>query len=352
MRRTIASATVVACGLLWAAAAPPDVLASPLGQQVASQVSATNYRHYLDDVLYTHNGMNKGIGGAQHDLCRDAILATMQANGLSAQLFPFLYNGQTYNNVVATKVGTDFPNSYYIVGAHYDSVNNPGADDDASGVAAVMEIARVLAAYDTKYSIRFIAWDREEQGLRGSTAWVAAHPGEDVRAMVQLDMITHDVGGRREAIYANTTSTPLKNALFAAVAEYGNGVTFLDLGPASFSDHAPFQSAGYQAVCFVENQYLMFGCYHQLCDSVDTPNYIHYSFGADLARTIAGYLADFAVASVPCPADLDGDGSVGSSDLAILLGSWGASGVGDLDGSGAVGSGDLAILLGSWGACP
>lgn len=52
----------------------------------------------------------------------------------------------------------------------------------------------------------------------------------------------------------------------------------------------------------------------------------------------------------PCPADLDGDGSVGSSDLAALLGSWGAGGPADFDGGG-VGSSDLAVLLGSWGPC-
>lgn len=55
--------------------------------------------------------------------------------------------------------------------------------------------------------------------------------------------------------------------------------------------------------------------------------------------------------AAPCPADLDGDGQVGASDLAILLGSWAGSGAADLDGNGSVGSGDLAILLGSWGAC-
>lgn len=53
----------------------------------------------------------------------------------------------------------------------------------------------------------------------------------------------------------------------------------------------------------------------------------------------------------PCPADLDGDGSVGASDLAILLGSWGGGGPADFDGGG-VGASDLAILLGSWGPCP
>lgn len=56
-------------------------------------------------------------------------------------------------------------------------------------------------------------------------------------------------------------------------------------------------------------------------------------------------------AGAACPADLDGDGQVGASDLAILLGSWGGTGAADFDGGG-VGASDLAILLGSWGACP
>lgn len=53
-----------------------------------------------------------------------------------------------------------------------------------------------------------------------------------------------------------------------------------------------------------------------------------------------------------CPADLDSDGQVGASDLAILLGAWGGSGSADLDASGTVGASDLSILLGAWGACP
>ncbi len=58
------------------------------------------------------------------------------------------------------------------------------------------------------------------------------------------------------------------------------------------------------------------------------------------------------VVAPPCPADLDGDGAVGSADAALLLGAWGTAGPGDLDGSGTVGSGDVALLLGSWGPCP
>lgn len=60
-----------------------------------------------------------------------------------------------------------------------------------------------------------------------------------------------------------------------------------------------------------------------------------------------------AMANPPsCPADLDGDGSVGGADLGLLLGAWGTQGPGDLDGSGTVTGSDLGLLLGAWGDCP
>jgi hypothetical protein len=54
---------------------------------------------------------------------------------------------------------------------------------------------------------------------------------------------------------------------------------------------------------------------------------------------------------VPCPADVDGNGSVDASDLALLLGQWGTMGSADIDGSGIVDAGDLAQVLSSWGSC-
>jgi hypothetical protein len=59
-------------------------------------------------------------------------------------------------------------------------------------------------------------------------------------------------------------------------------------------------------------------------------------------------------ASTPCPADIDGDGTVGATDIAILLGSWGSAkgGAADIDGDGAIGGLDLAALLAAWGDCP
>jgi hypothetical protein len=67
---------------------------------------------------------------------------------------------------------------------------------------------------------------------------------------------------------------------------------------------------------------------------------------------VTGSITSVTVVQVPaCPSDLNGDGTVGAADLALLLNQWGGAGSGDLDGSGAVGGADLSILLGDWGSC-
>jgi hypothetical protein len=70
--------------------------------------------------------------------------------------------------------------------------------------------------------------------------------------------------------------------------------------------------------------------------------------GLDVTGTLTNAVV---VQVVPCPADLDGNGSVDASDLALLLGQWGTMGSADIDGSGVVDAGDLAQVLSSWGSC-
>ena len=83
-------------------------------------------------------------------------------------------------NVLARKEGTLYPDQHCILSAHYDSfswttsqVRAPGADDNASGVAAVLEAARVLSACDFPHSLLFLFFAGEEQGLVGSRAYAA-----------------------------------------------------------------------------------------------------------------------------------------------------------------------------------
>jgi uncharacterized protein with GYD domain len=332
--------------------------ASAVGQVIANQYQQANFQDYLDNLLFTHDGDNRGLNGADHDPCRENIFATFQSYGLTVELDPFQYNGQTYFNVVATKTGWKFPNSQYIIGAHYDSVNNPGADDDASGVAAMLEIAHVLSQYQNAHTLKFIAFDREEQGKIGSTAYVAEHTGEDIKAMVQMDMITHDAGQNKENMYGNSNALSLKQALTAAITLYGNGLQSADAGNATFSDHAPFAAAGYKAVAFVEYSYVTNSCYHQQCDSVDTANYIQYAMGANLGRSVAGFLVDNA--GVSKLGDVDNNGVVNTADLLTIINGWGTCAspcpphcIADIspfpNGDCQVNVADLLMVINNWG---
>ncbi len=112
------------------------------------------------------------------------------------------------------------------------------------------------------------------------------------------------------------------------------------------------------------------GVVHNIYDLVDQNQFyfpgdfsVPVTIGDNNVIAVRGY--DFQVSGDPrvllfhvgfpaaCPSDLDGDGSTGASDLAILLGAWGtAGGPSDLNGDGSVGADDLALLLGGWGACP
>jgi hypothetical protein len=79
----------------------------------------------------------------------------------------------------------------------------------------------------------------------------------------------------------------------------------------------------------------------------DNPNNSTTEAGVD-AVLVRGLLCDRAT---PCPADLDGTGTVDGGDLGLMLGQWGGPGSGDLDGSGFVDGADLGLLLGAWGPC-
>ena len=244
-------------------------------------------------------GDNRGYG-PEHDLARENIFAELESYGLSVVLEPFQYNSVTYYNVVATMPGTTNPDQEYILGAHMDSVDNPGADDNASGTALMLQAASILSQYPSDYTIRFIAFDREEQGLIGSYAYVNAHSGDDILGMLSTDMVAYNTGANSADIFAGSGSVQLQVAVAAAVAEYGQGLSYVQNGLSGGSDHRPFEQAGYQACLFIED----WGNpnYHTQRDSVDTPNYIDYAYAVRMSRTIVGFLVDAAGVQVPIDA--------------------------------------------------
>lgn len=196
--------------------------------------------------------------------------------GLDVSYQDFTFAGYSASNVVAVIQGAQPDADILLFGAHYDSENNmatdlslaqalpaPGADDDASGVAAVIELAEALRDVRSKQTLKFVAFGAEEMGfddtggLKGSSHFVALEKAGGVvyECAVVLDMIGYAGSlGDRGVIVTSSADAPFADAAKKAVGKWN-----LDLllsvqrnSMITYSDHASFWSAGYPAVLVVE----------------------------------------------------------------------------------------------------
>ena len=186
-------------------------------------------------------------------------------------------------NLVATVRGTALPDDFLLVGAHYDhlGVKNgktyPGADDNASGVAAMLQVAAWVAAHPLRRSVVFVAFDGEEEGLKGARYFVA-HPLVDlrrVRLMINLDMLSRSDTGTIVASGSSFDPT-LRDLVTKAAAGRTLTVTFGHDRPmylaggvedwTQSSDQGPFHDAGVRTLYFgVEDH----ADYHHPTDTAD-----------------------------------------------------------------------------------
>ncbi|MBO5957233.1 MAG: M28 family peptidase [Bacteroidales bacterium] len=121
-----------------------------------------------------------------------------ELDNLEVEQFEFQYGvNESSPNIIATQWGTKYPDKYVICGSHYDSERSghggqeaPGADDNATGVATVLETARILSQYSFEYTIIYCAFSAEEIGLVGSEAYASycADLGYDIVAYFNNDM--------------------------------------------------------------------------------------------------------------------------------------------------------------------
>jgi len=289
----------------------------------------------------------------------------------------YSYLGRTKHNVYATRMGAVSPTEMYIVGAHLDSFNQhgdydhcPGADDDASGVAAVLEAARVFAQARPDVSVRFALWNNEETGLNGAGAYVNNH--RDLQGtleeptwlgMIQLDMILYDHGPGPEPdadveYQANHDydgeAIALADFVAGAMSSYG------DI-PAEVGDNMRYTDSvrfwnDTAAISIRENQRVAeLGegsnpYWHEPTDLYETYTDDDYEFGFNIVKMLVGAVGELAGAR-PL-GDLDCDGDVDRDDLEVLLADYGCTAgdcAGDIDGDGNTDLQDLAILLSHYG---
>lgn len=232
----------------------------------------------------------------------DYLFRQFQALGLPTSFERFTFRSvYSSRNVIAEKRGTVDPGEIVIVCGHYDSISDeretlaPGADDNASGTAAVLEAARLLAPHAFDFTVRFIAFSAEEWGLYGAGyhASRARAAGERIVGVINLDMIGFaDASPEDLDIFANENSAWLADRLSAAATAYTSQPTTTVVDASmTYSDHSPFWDVGYSAVLAIEDSPLRNPYYHLTSDVVET---IDPAFFAASTRTALAALSDLA----------------------------------------------------------
>ncbi len=178
------------------------------------------------------------------------------ANQIQEDSYTYTGSSAVCKNLIVTKVGTVYPNTYVIVCGHYDSIGGTGTNDNGSGLVSILETARLLRNIPTEYSIKFINFSGEEDGLYGSKHYVSAivngtTPKMDIRLVINLDEVGGVAGMINDTItcerdQSNNPST--NNALSAAMTTQLMACVGLysplnaELSYAYASDYMSFQS--------------------------------------------------------------------------------------------------------------
>jgi peptidase M28-like protein/WD40 repeat protein len=216
------------------------------------------------------------------------LQATLRAWGYEPELQWFEPRpGARSANVVATLRGTSDPELEYVVGAHFDSVEDgPGSDDNGSGATMLLETARVLARRPQRATIKFVWFTGEEAGLRGSREFArrAVEAKERVRGALNNDML----GWMNDNRYDNTirySNAGLRDVQHAAAFLFSDLITY-DARYFKFTDaHALYDAFGDVIAGIGSYPILANPHYHQPHDVLETVN---QRLVAEVAKTTIG----------------------------------------------------------------
>ncbi|HVH08560.1 MAG TPA: M28 family peptidase [Gemmatimonadales bacterium] len=260
----------------------------------------------------------------RHRAAREYVANGFRTLGLAVTLDPFAFRGRTYHNVVAVRPGRDARRPRLVVAAHFDSTaHTPGADDNASGVAALLECARALAALEPRDGVEFVGLDLEElQTITGryrvgSSALARAKRarGEQLNGALILEMVGYRDPAPGSQIVPPLVgiTVPRTGDFLAAVGdtrsrrlldEFVTGARAaapeLPLVPyrarlrgwllplTRLSDNASFWDARYPALMLTDTAFLRNPHYHQASDTAAT---LDYAFMALVTVATIGAIA-------------------------------------------------------------
>jgi Zn-dependent M28 family amino/carboxypeptidase len=233
---------------------------------------------------------------------KEYIVSHLKAFGYIPSLQTYTYSGRNYSNVIASIRGAKLPDETVIIGAHYDTVfGTPGADDNASAVATLLEIARALKGFSPDRTLKLIFFVIEEPPVfrsehMGSYVYAkeAKERNENIKSMISLEMLGYYANEKEGqsfpfplmsliypstpnfiAVVGNLSSRNLvrkvKNSLKASSHIPVETLSAFSFVPGvDFSDHRSFWKMGYPAVMITDTAFYRNPNYHTEADTIDT----------------------------------------------------------------------------------
>jgi Zn-dependent M28 family amino/carboxypeptidase len=280
----------------------------------------------LADRLQTHVGELAGRIGERNIFRPTALQAAAsyierewEQQGYAVTQLPYEVSGVHCLNLEVTRRGGSRESEILLIGAHYDTVRgSPGANDNASGVSALLEISRLFAAIEPALTVRFVAFVNEEPPFfrsqqQGSVIYAEAarRRGDDIRLMASIETVgwyCSEPGSQSYpplfnllypdqadfiGIVSNFRSRAAMRRLAAAFRANSDfpletTATFSFIPGVSWSDHRSFWRQGYRAVMITDTAFYRYSHYHA---PGDTPEKLAYP---ELARVTSGLFAAFS----------------------------------------------------------
>ncbi|MGH2412431.1 MAG: M28 family peptidase [Microcystaceae cyanobacterium] len=216
------------------------------------------------------------------------------------EIHEFQSQGKIHHNLILPVMpqGNQTQSPPILIGAHYDAVpGTPGADDNATGVAVLLELARAFATEPLKFPVQLVAFDLEEYGLLGSTAYATElkQAKQPLRLMLSLEMLGYcdrSVNSQRYpaglqyfypnrgnfiALVGNLRTIPDLIRLSRRIRQVGTPCEWLPVPnqgkfvpQTRLSDHSPFWDRGYHAIMVTDTAFMRNPHYHQRSDTIET----------------------------------------------------------------------------------
>jgi len=277
----------------------------------------------LQDNLFDHvNYLSETIGPRNLDYyaslkkASQYIFQKMAEYGIEPVLQNYKCKGKQVNNIIAEKRGERFPDEIIIVGGHYDTVmDSPGADDNATAIAAMLEMIRLLKDFPNQRTIRFVAFTLEEPphfgtGKMGSLVYAEScyKKRENIIGMIALEMLgyftdepmsqqypfpamrmVYPERGNFIAVVGNKQSEELTIKFADSLKETSLVKTETLIGDASvpgvdLSDHASFWQYNYPALMITDTAFYRNSYYHSTEDKIE---YLNFKVFAKLVYALA-----------------------------------------------------------------